>query len=1276
MLLKSLEIHGFKSFADKTILDFHEGVTAIVGPNGCGKSNVVDAIRWVLGETSAKALRGGEMADVIFNGTDTRRAAGMAAVTLNLSNCEEALGVQYNEVAIMRRVYRDGKSEYRINNTICRLRDIHDLFLDTGIGRSAYSIMEQGKIDQLLSSKPEDRRAVFEEAAGVSKFKKEKKEALRKLEYTSANLLRVSDVLEEQERRIGSLKRQVSKARRFKDLSDDVKTLETHLSHQEYRELLAGKNQLQSQIDSLNKEITEKEKSLPSLEESLTEKRIKLSELEQDSVTANQNLSDAQSEIKSAEGQIKLNAERREDHQNRIQRNDSEVLENASRLSDQQSDLKDTIQQVEESRLKLSSSETTLTDQKEKLSKIRTQLQETEKLQKQEEQAQLAIERTVASLKAKLENYRSNTANTRVRANSLRSDHVESQKALATAQSTLDSHSAKLQFHEKEKTTLEEQKSVAERAFQKLRGDLDSAHSAVREEQSHLASRTSRLEVLENLLTSGEGLGKGTQAVLSGLDDPALYKTALGGTLAKLISTDDKYITAIEAALGHQLQAIIVEDDSIAASIIEKLKSKSLGTADLLVTTFTQEPKDLQLQSKPNSALGWALDLVNIKSKTEIKNVLQSLLESTLIVPDMEAALMLRPTYGDLKFVTLDGEVLTPEGFLKGGKTSGESTSALRLQNEITNLKKEISKRESEIDKAQKTITQTTESKDQASEKVEKAKNALQEHQINANNLKAERKAFQRDLTNFEQKISSIVREQATLEQRQKEAAENLSKIETELNESQAKRQEVEQKLKEFSTQQATIRREENESFNALGELQTEVAIEQRSFLNLQRQQEPLKARIKEILDLNMRREAEIKTLRERIDSSQLKDKELEESIGNCQAGIKSFSEKAETLKEQILKMRQDIQATETTLADSRRVLLSLTEKRGGEDVAYTKVDLKLENLLTTQRERHQVELSQFSPSFPTLKACLDKRREARTSSPHEEDENARDGSANNKDGRGDSMNRLPSENDTSPKRAFTPTLNDWVLIEEISSELRQKLNSMGAVNIDAIQEFEELEERHSFIRSQYDDLTSSKEELLSVIEKINTETTKMFSETFTKIKENFRITFRQLFGERGKADLILSDEEDPLESGIEIIAKPPGKKLQSITLLSGGERSMTAVALLFSIYMVKPSPFCVLDELDAPLDESNISRFLNLLENFISQSQFIIVTHNKRTMARADILYGVTMPEFGVSKPVGMILAQAEDIIDEGDRNKSSAASKTDKSQSPTKSAAAQISS
>lgn len=1269
MRFKSLDLHGFKSFADKTTLDFHEGVTAIVGPNGCGKSNVVDAIRWVLGETSAKALRGGEMADVIFNGTDSRKASAMAAVTLNLTDCEEALGVEYNEVSITRRVYRDGKSEYRINNTLCRLRDIHDLFLDTGIGRSAYSIMEQGKIDQLLSSKPEDRRAVFEEAAGISKFKKEKKEALRKLEYTSANLLRVSDVMEEQERRIASLKRQVSKARRYRDLSTDVKIFETHIAHQEYRELLAGRNHLQHTLKGLEKEIEKKESSLPQLEKTLTESRMKLAEEEKFVIEFNQILNDSQSSIREAEGQIKLNAERREDLESRIKRNTMEISDNKERLSLQETDLKDTIKQVEQIQSRISTQQSTLSEHKEKVETVRKDRLTLEAQEKEQERLQLAIERKVASLKAKLESYKANSSSTLERADALKADHTTFQKSLATTQASIEGQADKIKLHESGKKSLEQQKEEAEKNVQQLREDLEAAHAARREEQGALSSRTSRLEVLENLLSSGEGLGKGTQSVLSGLNDPKLYKPLLGGTLVNNLSAEDDHITAIEAALGNRLSSILVKDDSVVEGIIKTLTEKSLGKADLLILPFSPAKKKQGNGKLPKSAIGWATDLITVKDHKGLRDVIDFLLADTLIVPDLETLLMLRPTHEGLRMVTLAGELLTPEGFLSGGKTKGESNSALRLQNEIKELKAEIKKREKQEKKAEGKIEELTASRDRAAAQTEKAKTALQEHLITLNTLKSEESGLRRDLLNQQQKLESIAQEQASLSARQKEAAETLSKLDGDLTESQKQREEIEKKLTGIQKKIAEIRKTEVTSFDTLSELQTAVAVERRSYDALLRQQEPLQARILEIKEINDRREKENVTFRENIENSHLKDKELADVIGNSQAGIKQSTLKVEGLKVAVTASREKISETEGTLAKVRGDLLRLTEKRGAEDVEFTKIDLRVENLTSSLRERHQIELSGFSPDRKALTETLAKRV-GKTTSPALSSEVQTEETAPRSES-------VPEERETLPETAEeNPDEIDWATVEELARELRHKLDSMGPVNVDAIEEYEELEERHAFVKKQYDDLVASKEELLAVIEKINTETTQLFGETFNAVKENFREMFKQLFGEKGKADLILVDHEDPLESGIEIIAKPPGKKLQSITLLSGGERSMTAVALLFSIYMVKPSPFCVLDELDAPLDESNISRFLNMLEKFIQRSQFIIVTHNKRTMERADILYGVTMYEFGVSKPVGMVLSEAQDIVDQEEKNKNSADSKTDSSKSAASSAAAQISS
>lgn len=1230
MYLKSLDIHGFKSFADKTHISFDEGITAIVGPNGCGKSNVVDAIRWVLGETSAKALRGGEMADVIFNGTEKRKPHGMAEVTLTMSECEEALGVDYNEVAITRRVFKDGKSEYRINNTICRLRDINDLFMDTGIGRTAYSIMEQGKIDMLLSSKPEDRRQVFEEAAGITKFKKEKKEAIRKLDYTQANLLRVSDVLAEQERRMNSLKRQVAKARRYKALATDVKILDTHLSHKKYKELSAELEELRTSMRSLEVREHEIEQELPAREVKVEEVRLQARLLEEELTEIRQLLNEKRNIASAAESRIAFNNEREAELLGRIQQNEADIKETQEKLLQQESDLEQATQSVSDLSQRIETQENDILGHEERVAVAKSEREECETRLRESRTQYSSTQSLIASSQARIESALSQQEGNRERARQLQDDKeklkIEQEQALSDKQKA----ASKLEERQSNLIALEETLVLAEKTFASNRGEQEALVQKANETHKQLAKSASRLEVLQQLAASGEGFQQGTQAVLNGLDDPDLYKNAVRGVLANFIQVESEYTVAVEAALGTHLQAVLVSNTMLAETIIETLTEKKLGAAAIIPEDFISTSTPFQQEVLPGGAIAWALDYV--KSDKIVAPVITQLLEKVVIVADLATALKLKKQYSDLTFTSKLGAVLSADGVITGGMTAEGSDSVLARQNEIReldNVTRQLAEVEDKL-KSQLGLLETSllESRDE----TEKAREALQQARVQESTLQGELSLASREVESIEGKISSVEWECKDLDERESHVLGNREEMEMELQSARVRLEELDMEQLQLSRELEELVNREHQVSEVLHELRTNLAVERRAMQSAEEQKQPMAARLDELRSMTSRRESEIITFRERVESALGENTGLLEQIEVNTIAANELELQLEEKAASRSAIMEAINEAEAELAEIRKQVSLVTDKKGKEEVSATKIELRLENVSETVLERYQIDLSQFRPNSHELLGCIHDRKNNKRRVVSEIDE---EGVAEQKaEASIETEVEFPSEDGP-----------DWSYVESAVVELKHKLDSMGPVNVDAIEEYEELEERHNFVRSQHDDLVNAREELIGVIERINEETQKRFTETFTQVAKNFREMFKLLFGEKGKADLILVDEDDPLESGIEVIAKPPGKKLQSITLLSGGERAMTAVALLFSIYQIKPSPFCVLDELDAPLDEANIGRFLKVLNKFVDKSQFIIVTHHKRTMNAADIMYGVTMEEFGVSKPVGMRMREHSEV-------------------------------
>ena len=1239
MYLKTLEIQGFKSFADKTVFEFAEGVTGIVGPNGCGKSNVVDAIRWVLGETSAKALRGGEMADVIFNGTEKRKPLGMAEVTLTMADCEESLKVDFNEVAITRRVFRDGRSEYRLNGTLCRLRDFHDLFMDTGIGRTAYSIMAQGQIDQILSSKPEERRAVFEEAAGITKFKREKKDALRKLEYTEANLLRVSDVLAEQERRMNSLKRQVAKARRFQGLSNDYRILDTNLAHKRYTEITAERAELTTSIRSLDAQDSHLSRQLPEKEELVSEARSAARLFESELAELRQQLNEHRNALASAEARIAFNNERKSELDSRISQNHSDISSTREKLAQQEFDFTAANEALDQINRRIAEQELDLQKLEERTVTARESRANLETALRASRAEANICQNLIASMQAKIESALAQLEGNRERARQLAEEEqrlnisVEEYIAQQTNIAALVSETGA------QLTELEEAFQHAERSYQHTRGDLDAARTAATESNKILAQRSARLDAVKQLVASGEGFAKGTQNLLKGLDAPDEFKPSIDGVLATFIQADDFAARAIEAALGAKLQTVLVSDSAIAETLIQRLTEKKLGQAAILPKNLIPKAAGTQVETLPPGATAWALD--KVKSEPQVAAIIEQLLEKTLIVPDLATALILRNDYSTLTFVTLTGETLSPEGTIQGGASSGASTSLLERQNEVRSLESEVTALRQSDEEARTRVTTLESQLEAQREAVEVSRERLQRQKVELSTLQGQLSLATREVENFNTRIENVRWERSELDKRENAAADSRESLESELASSRDRLAAIEDQTRSLQSQSDSAISSEQELSAALNELRTILAVEKRAKQAAEEQQRPMEARLSELRELAIRREAEIANFTNRIQAAAEENVSLKNQAEDHRIEAEDLqmvlSEKAEGRSELI----KAIEEAETQLSAIRKQLAATNEQKGREEIAATKLDLRLENLMDATEDRHQITLATFEPDAHLLLSTLASRKARNASGADETDPEVAEESAANADQKS-SINNHQSSTDVLQDIPGEP---NWSQVESLVHDLKRKIESMGPVNVDAIEEYDELEERHNFLRNQHDDLVNSKTELLAVIERINEETQRRFSETFAQVRINFREMFKELFGEKGEADLTLIDENDPLESGIEVIAKPPGKKLQSITLLSGGERSMTAVALLFSIYMIKPSPFCVLDELDAPLDESNISRFVKVLDRFIDRSQFIIVTHSKRTMARADVMYGVTMEEFGVSKPVGMRLTASSDV-------------------------------
>jgi len=1184
MHLQSLELFGFKSFADKTVFNFHEGVTAIVGPNGCGKSNVLDAVKWALGEQSAKSLRGDEMADVIFNGADTRKPVGFAEVSVTFTDCAEELGIEWHDVRVTRRVYRDGNSEYLLNKTPCRLRDIQSLFADTGIARTAYSMMEQGRIDMILSSRPEDRRAVFEEAAGITKYKAQKREALRKLEATEANLLRIGDVIKEVKRQIGSLQRQAGKARRYQALHADLRVLETHHA---FKQLASLEGDLAASREEI-KRLTDSEKTtrakIDNGENALAEERAALDKIDAEIAESRAEVQRLDSEIATHRNRIEFNRQRAQELAELIERAQRDVADAESKRNQQASQIKQTNNSIAEIEQHLKEKESELAElsilageiHKKRSDRV-TRLQE----------LQLALSKSESRISA-LEEELTGTKARRELTHAQIEQLVKEIEALAKARDKIVGQIAgSLKAARTQPIDVETSLREKEKLLAQAEQDLATLHRT-------LSEKRSRLEVLRQLNEEGEGLAEGSQALLKGSYGPEKFRDVIAGSLVAQLDVEPKFIQAIEAALGRNLHAIVLKDANVVSEIIGHLKKKKLGHAALLIPKLTAAPSQPAHKALPAQALAWATD--KTKAPKSLQPLVISLLADVVIFPELEQALECKSREPALAMATLSGEYVSRQGIVFTGSSEVRAASLLERKAQIAELVKEEAALAKECDLV--------------GVRRDEAKAALE----TASRLRGE-------LSEIGRKIETLQSEKTALDRQMAAADERITHVERDLQTGRDQLADQKTELSAFeAAQKQTVLREE-ELTERTSELRLGVATDRQRHENLIAQREPLSARDAELAELITVRKADI-AMYERKLTAQAEESHESETLIKTQTAQRA---EAQANSIQIAGERATrlaaVSDRESELRRVRDSLGELQDRRAQGQVRESQFQMKIDNLLGHVSRSYQIDLRGFTPD----EAAFGKTLKAQTK-------------------RNEKLEGGAPATPGSPEIASPDP-------ERLIAELRTQLDNMGPVNLEAVHEYDELEERYKFLETQNTDLTNSQRELLDVIARINSTTRKLFADTFEKVRANFREMFGELF-RGGRADLSLLDENDPLNCGIEITAKPPGKQLQSVSLLSGGERAMTAVALLFAIYMVRPSPFCILDEVDAPLDENNINSFIRVLDRFVQQSQFVIITHNKRTIAKADILYGVTMEERGVSKLVGVKLSAPAQPVTEAASN------------------------
>ena len=1216
MYLKSLTALGFKSFADKTTLNFVPGVAAIVGPNGCGKSNISDAIRWVLGEQSAKALRGGEMADVIFNGTDFRKPLGMAEVSLTIGEADaehlKAAGVdvEFNEVTVTRRVFRDGGSEYFINKVPCRLKDIQQLFMGTGMGRASYSIMAQGNITQIISSRPDDRRMVFEEAAGITRFKAQKKETLRKLEHTDQNLLRVADLIREVKRQIGSLQRQAGKARRYKQLASELQHLDTQLARHQYdvfqteiRERQESQQKLQVEMEVCSESVLRGENEVHQLRE-------RLAELEQELHAARHHGMELKGQIDRNEGRIHFNQERRAEVDSQNAKALADITQAEERHTGAQQELEGTTQRLAEAAAALEQHKVTLQQKREALQTLEREL-----AAKQEELRKGQADLFASAQQLSRSRNEINALDLQKEGNLVRVEKLQAEQVqLAEEKARLEASLLEFEtnFETEKQNILASRGTLEERQarLREVQEELNKSGQALDQLLRQQAEKRSRLNVLEQLQHDYEGFSAGTQALLKG-------RQGVVGSLTDKIRVPDEYILAVETALGHNLQLVLVEQPEIATQIIADLNEQKKGRASVAALAFANSGQTELPTIIPNGATHI---LQVIQSDDSIQPLLKKLFERTCIAPDLATATAAwRESNGYFDFVTRTGEVLSRAGIFTGGSGNGAkpATSILARKNQIEELQALLSHLQEQVNDASRAKGALQSEQTALLASLEQARTDLKSREVAIATRQGEFNALQSSVRTLNQKIETVAYELQRLSGQEEEGNQKRAALAARIAEFEQAEAALQAQLTEFNAALEQLRQNRETANATLTETKVALATDEQVCSSFRQQQGQLEHRIRELDQLVTSRKNEVASFVSKREQFQAEIESARQRIESLQHERDQVNEQIANLESQKDEQESDILAREETLKEQRRRLGEIQQRRGVIDVELAQKQMSVENLRQRIQEKYQINLDDIRSECITITYVDEGPARVETLSPQE--------------------------------MADQGVATDWNAVAEQVAGLQKRVEEMGPVNLVAIEEYEETEQRYKFLSEQHDDLVKAKEQLLEALNTINTQTKEMFAETFAKIRENFQRTFTEIFG-GGKADLILVNEGDVLESGIDIVARPPGKQLQSISLLSGGEQTMTAVALLFSIYQVKPSPFCVLDELDAPLDESNINRFIKILQRFLEHSQFIIITHNKRTIGMADVLYGVTMEEHGVSKIVSVKFHKANETVSSGE--------------------------
>ena len=1180
MYLKRLELQGFKSFADKTILELRPGITTVIGPNGSGKSNISDAIRWVLGEQSMKSLRGTKSLDIIFAGTQNRKSLGFAEASLVFDNSDGALPIEFTEVTVTRKIYRSGETGYYINKTPCRLKDVLELFMDTGIGKDGYSIIGQGKIDEILSNKSEDRRHIFEEAAGIVKYRSRKEDAEKKLEHTKLNLLRINDIISEIEGNLGPLQTQSEKAKKYLNLREELKNIEVGLfvyNIEKYKENL---QQIVQDIDVMQSQCNDEEGKLERVKILKEELKSSIDEITEQIENMSNLGFESQKEIEQLNSNINV-------AKTRITNNN----ENSVRFTDEIKEQNEKIQELKQELEQKEAKKDNLKQNKEKFEKELNEKQEelaqiTEKLSAKEleiEGYKQTVEQNTDKkyeLQSEINAQEINFQNYEKRQNQIKQ---EIQTTISELDNTrMNKEEISKGFYESENKKNKAQKSLEEVAKQKQEANqkIKSFESNINILSSDMRIKESRLKFLIETEKEKEGYIKSVKSLLKDCENIKDLGKGMHGVLANIIEVPDELETAIEMCLGASLQNIVTDTEEDAKKLVEHLRKNNLGRASFLPIASVKGKKLEKLKGNESGVIGIASDLVKFNKKYE--QIILNLLGRTVIVDNMNTAIKVAKQNGyTFRIVTKDGDLINPSGAITGGSVAKKTVNILGRGKEIEKLEKEIKNIKAKIQKLEEEKEEYEQSIEEILELSANLEKELQEIDITYATEKQKMISIDENIQKLQNRLNKLKEEQKNLETLKQESIEQKEKIQEETQKITNQNEELSKLISEF----AELNKDDQKYIDDLNFDITNLKISVSSFDESESSIQEIQERINQELN---NAKASIENKNNQIEQIKVDNENLEKSIQETLNKIEEIKQKVNNSSSEIEKMKQEraqksekLSKQEDEITSKFKIIEDLKSQLVKLDVKKTKVEEDINTIINKMWEEYEL-------------------------------------TPNNVEGY------------AKPENV--------ALTQKRVNNIRTEIRDLGSVNVDSIEEYKNLKDRYDFMSEQRLDLENTMSKLRKVITDMTQIMKEQFREKFKIINKNFGEVFAELFG-GGKASLNLEDEENILECGIEITVQPPGKKLQNMMLLSGGEKAFTAIALLFAILKINPAPFCVLDEIEAALDDVNVFRYADYLKKFTEHTQFLVITHRKGTMEAADTVYGVTMEESGISKLLSMKL-------------------------------------